>query len=117
MTLLLIILMAASLSSCKNGAPKPPNVPLFQPVIDLPAKDKDGNPIFLNYCAKWVYNEQTQEWSLEKKYDVKKCNGTFGVDTDGKNKIDAYNRELQTWIGENCGNKNNRQFKESNIKQ
>lgn len=100
----MIILTVVS-TSCQHGAPAPPNLPLYQPVINSPAVDPNGQPIVLNYCAKWVYDENNDKWNLSGKSPAEKCSGIFGLDTDGRNKALDYQRELTDWIGENCGDK------------
>lgn len=104
----MISLTVISLSSCQHGAPAPPRLPLQQPIINHPAQDQNGNPIILNYCATWELNED-DKWVLVRKQDVRACTGILGLTSEDQKRAQKYQRDLETWIGENCGDKRNSQ--------
>lgn len=55
----------------------------------------------------WRINNKL-EWYLVENMELKKCNGIFGVTIDDYKKLKNYSRELEKWIGRNCGPTNNR---------
>lgn len=95
----------------------PPKVDLRQPLIETKVCDKDGaNCKILNVCKLWRINDKL-EWYLVENMQLKKCSGIYGVTIDDFNKLRAYSREIDKWIGRNCGPSNNGEPSTSNQSQ
>lgn len=94
--------------SCATKAPLPPKVDLLQPIINVQVCE-NGECKILNVCKRWRIDDK-KEWVLVGNEDLKgSCNGIFGVTVDDFTKMRDYSRKLESWIGNNCGSKDNGQ--------
>jgi hypothetical protein len=92
---------------CKTTeAPKPPDVILFQPIINAKVCE-NGVCSLISRCNEYHLDKKQNKWILFVKHPIEKCNATFGIDVDTFNKIREYSRELTTYIENNCGTKSN----------
>jgi hypothetical protein len=82
-------------SGCKSTDLKVPQAPL----VDLlqPVKIKDEL-----VCKRWRLNEE-KKWYLVATENINSCIGIFGVTSKDFVLLKDYSRQIESWIGNNCG--------------
>jgi len=92
------------LSSCKTSDPKAPKMPtpdLKQVLVNVQVC-KDGVCTFLNACKVWHLTEENK-WVLLETKELTYCSGIFGITSKELVDFKNYAREMDSWIGNNCG--------------
>lgn len=95
---LTVAILLISLSGCGTGAPLPPEIKLYQPIIEQKLCDDNGNCEVKSLCREYYRDQRSGEFIYVKDYELKKCHGTFGVDADNLVTIKDYCRRVQAYI-------------------